>query len=152
MLTVKDLLNRKGHDFFHVKPETTVFEALQKMADKNVGALMVIDQGKIVGMFSERDYARKIILLGYSSKESRVGDFMTREVICVSPKDTINDCMALMSQKHIRHLPVLDMNEIVGVITIRDTMNAIIRDQRYTIKDLENYILGGGYGTDANQP
>lgn len=122
------------------------------MADKNVGALMVIDQGKLVGMFSERDYARKIILLGYSSKESKVGDFMTREVICVSPNDTINDCMALMSQKHIRHLPVLDMNEIVGVITIRDTMNAIIRDQRYTIKDLENYILGGGYGTDANQP
>lgn len=150
MLTVKDLLNRKGHDYFFVKPESTVFEALQMMADKNVGALMVIDKGKLVGMFSERDYARKIILLGYSSKESKIGDFMSREVLFVNPGDTINDCMALMSLKHIRHLPVLDSTEIVGIITIRDTMNAIIREQRYTIKDLENYILGGGYGTDAS--
>jgi CBS domain-containing protein len=148
MLTVKDLLNRKGHDYFFVKPESTVFEALKLMADKNVGALMVLDQGKLVGMFSERDYARKIILAGYSSKEAKVGDFMSKEVLFVRPNETINDCMALMSLKHVRHLPVLDANEIVGIITIRDTMNGIIREQKYTIKDLENYILGGGYGTD----
>lgn len=146
MVTVKQLLERKGHDFWYVNPESTVFEALQKMSDKNVGALMVIEHNKLVGMFSERDYARKIILKGYSSKEAKVGNFMSEAIIVVSPKDTINDCMALMSSKHIRHLPVLDANEIVGIITIRDTMNAIIREQNYTIKDLENYILGGGYG------
>jgi CBS domain-containing protein len=146
MVTVKQLLERKGHDFWHVSPDSTVFEALQKMADRNVGALMVIENNKLVGMFSERDYARKIILRGYSSKEAKVGDFMSEALIVVSPKDTINDCMALMANKHIRHLPVLDANVIVGIITIRDTMNAIIREQNYTIKDLENYILGGGYG------
>jgi signal-transduction protein with cAMP-binding, CBS, and nucleotidyltransferase domain len=151
MVTVKELLEKKGHDYWHVRPDATVFEALQKMADKNVGALMIIDKGKLVGMFSERDYARKIILQGFSSKEAKVGDFMTRELTIVSPSSTIFECMALLSKHHIRHLPVVDFTEIQGVITIRDVLNAIIRDQSITIKDLENYILGGGYGKNTDK-
>jgi CBS domain-containing protein len=148
MITVKQLLSKKGHDYFFVKPGTNTYEALQKMSEKDVGALMVIDNDKLVGIFSERDYARKVILQGKSSKDSPVSEFMSTKIYFVSPAETIYDCMALMTNHHIRHLPVLDHNQILGIVSIGDVVNAVIHEQKSTIKDLENYILGGGYGTN----
>ncbi len=149
MVTVKQLLAKKGNDYYFVKPTTLTYEALQKMSEKDVGALMVIDKDKLVGIFSERDYARKVILQGKSSKESQVSEFMSNKIYFVSPAETIFDCMALMTNHHIRHLPVLDHNEIVGIVSIGDVVNAVIYAQKSTIKDLENYILGGGYGANS---
>ncbi|HEY4788301.1 MAG TPA: CBS domain-containing protein [Bacteroidales bacterium] len=143
MIKVKEILDGKGHSFFSVKPENTVFEALEKMAEKDVGAIMVIDNGKLVGVFSERDYARKIVLHGFASKNSKVGDFMTKELLYVHPDTSILDCMALMTNKRVRHLPVLENDKIEGVISIGDVVNFIIHQQNVTIKDLENYIYGG---------
>ena len=118
------------------------------MSEKDVGALMVIDNDKLVGIFSERDYARKVILQGKSSKESPVSEFMSTKIYFVSPAENIYDCMALMTNHHIRHLPVLDQNQITGIVSIGDVVNAVIHEQKSTIKDLENYILGGGYGSN----
>ena len=113
------------------------------MAEKDVGAIMVIDNSKLLGIFSERDYARNVVLHGFASKNSKVGDFMTKEIIYVHPHTSIYDCMALMTSKHIRHLPVLEDDKIEGVISIGDVVNYIIHQQNVTIKDLENYIYGG---------
>lgn len=147
MTTVKQMLDEKGYDYFTVNPDATVFEALQIMADKNVGALMVIDdEGKFTGMFSERDYARKIILAGKSSKESFVKELMTTELYTIKPDATVLDCMAVMSDRHIRHIPVLDQNKIIGIISIGDVVNTIIHEQKATINDLEKYITASGYG------
>ena len=147
MTTVKKILEDKGHDYFSVAPDDTVFHALQIMADKNVGSLLVIDkEGKLVGMFSERDYARKGILLGKSSKESNVEDYMSRELYTVKPEATTLDCMALMTNKYIRHIPVLDHNKLVGIVSIGDIVNTIIHEQKITIEDLERYITSSGYG------
>jgi CBS domain-containing protein len=143
MIKVKEILDGKGHSYYFVKPDNTVFEALQKMAEKDVGAVMVIENDKLMGIFSERDYARKIVLHGLASKNSKVGDFMTKEIIFVHSDSSINDCMALMTSKRIRHLPVLDNNKIEGLISIGDVVNYIIHQQNVTIKDLENYIYGG---------
>lgn len=140
---VIDILERKGSDFFYVHPESSIFDALQKMAEKDIGAVLVIEDGKLVGMFTERDYARKIVLHGYTSKVAKVGDFMTKSVIHVTPETSINDCMALMTNKRIRHLPVIKFDVIVGVISIGDVVNSVIQQQDTTIKDLENYIYGG---------
>jgi len=148
MITVKDLLDKKGHTYHFISPEATIFDALKLMAEKNVGAIMVIHNGKLVGMFSERDYARKIILQGYSSKEAKVGDFMSTDLVIARPEMTIYECMAIMLQKKVRHLPVLDHNEISGIITIRDVVKAVVHEQNVVIKDLENYIMGGGYGAN----
>jgi CBS domain-containing protein len=143
MIKVKEILDAKGHAFWFIKPENTVFEALETMAQKDIGAVMVVDNGKLVGIFSERDYARKIVLHGFASKNSKVGDFMSKEVIYVNPDASIYDCMALMTSKRIRHLPVLDNDKILGLISIGDVVNYIIHQQNVTIKDLENYIYGG---------
>lgn len=140
---VRDILKVKGSDFFYVQPSNTVFEALEKMAEKEIGAVMVLDNGNLIGMFTERDYARKIVLHGFTSKEAKVGDFMTKAVITVSPETSINDCMGLMTNKRIRHLPVMERNRIIGLISIGDVVNSVIRQQDDTIKDLENYIYGG---------
>ncbi len=145
MIKVKDILDKKGHQFWFISPDNTVFEALEMMAAKDVGAVMVVDQNKLVGMFSERDYSRKIVLHGLTSKNSRVGDFMSKEVIGVHPESTIDDCMALMTSKRIRHLPVLEQDTIMGLISIGDLVNSIIQDQHIIIKDLENYIYGGRF-------
>jgi CBS domain-containing protein len=143
MIKVKEILDKKGHQFWSIRPDNTVFEALQKMAEKDIGAIMVVDANKLVGIFSERDYARKIILHGFASKISKVGDFMTKEIIYVHSDTSIYDCMALMSSKHIRHLPVLDNDKIEGLISIGDVVNFVIQQQNVTIQDLENYIYGG---------
>jgi len=147
MTTVKQILKDKGNEYYSVRPKATVFEALQKMAEKDIGALLVIDnEGKLVGMFTERDYARKLILHGFSSKESFVEDFMSKELFTVSPGMTTLECMAIMTEKRVRHLPVLDHNKIVGILSIGDIVNQIIHEQHITIKDLEKYITGSGYG------
>jgi CBS domain-containing protein len=147
MTSVKQILDNKGYDFFSVNPEATVFEALEIMAEKNIGALMVIDNdGKLIGMFSERDYARKIILHGHSSKETKCVDYMTTDLHTVTPETSVLGCMAVMTEKKVRHVPILDHNKIVGIISIGDVVNTIIEDQKATIQDLEKYITASGYG------
>jgi CBS domain-containing protein len=147
MTTVNQILKEKGSDFFSVGPDQIVFEALQLMAEKDIGALPVIDsEGKMIGMFSERDYARKLVLHGISSKETRIEEIMSTELYTVSPGMSTLECMAVMTEKKVRHLPVLDHNKIVGIVSIGDIVNQIIHEQDVTIKDLEKYITSSGYG------
>jgi CBS domain-containing protein len=143
MYTVRQLLKVKGGAVWSIAPEATVYEALQLMADKNIGALVVVKDRKVVGIFSERDYARKVILHGKSSKTVTVGELMTKEVLYVSPDDTIENCMALMTAKRARHLPVLENSHLVGVVSIGDVVKEIISDREFTIQQLEKYITGG---------
>ena len=140
MKPVSQLLTTREGTLWHARPDDTVFEALKLLAEYEVGALMVIDQGRLVGVLSERDYTRKVALQGRSSKDTRVKDIMTREVLYVSPNTGTNQCMALMSEKKIRHLPVLDGDTVIGMISIRDILDDIIADQETTIAQLENYI------------
>ncbi len=125
---------------WHVRPEDTVFDALKLLAEHEVGALMVMEHGKLVGVVSERDYTRKIALQGRSSKDTRVAEIMTRDVIVVSPQTRTRECMALMSRRKIRHLPVLDGDTVLGMISIRDIMDDIITDHELTISQLQSYI------------
>jgi CBS domain-containing protein len=143
MITVKDILRSKGHDVLSVTPDATVYDALKIMADKNVGALVVLDGEAVAGIMSERDYARKVILHGKSSREMRVREIMTPRVYYVRAEQNLQDCMAQMTDKHVRHLPVLDEERLVGIISIGDVVKAIIADQEDTIKLLESYITGG---------
>jgi CBS domain-containing protein len=143
MIKVKEVLQKKGKQFWFVRPEQTIYEALQLMADKDIGAVLVMENQKLAGVFSERDYARKIVLHGLSSQNTKVGDFMTKGIIYVTPDTDIDDCMALMTQKRIRHLPVMENNQVTGIISIGDVVNAYINQQKITINDLENYIYGG---------
>jgi len=143
MHTIEQLLEIKGKDIWSIAPQATAFEALQIMAQRNIGALLVIDRGKLVGIFSERDYARKVILKGKSSKETSVGELMTPEVLYVAPQDTLEESMALMTAKHIRHMPVLDKGNLTGMLTLGDVVKQIISNQEFTIKELEKYITGG---------
>jgi len=142
MITVKDILQTKGHNVISITPETTVYEALTIMADKNVGALVVLDGETVAGIMSERDYARKVILHGKSSREMPVREIMTSRVYYVHPEQNVQDCMVQMTDKHVRHLPVLEENRLVGIISIGDVVKTIMADQEYTIKLLENYITG----------
>lgn len=142
MKIVKDLLRTKGFDIWSVAPETKVFEALQLMAEKNLGAVLVLDAGNLVGIMSERDYARKVILKGKSSKDTPVREIMTERVIYVRTDMTVAECMALMTDKRIRHLPVLENDRLIGVISIGDVVKSIISDQEFMIEQLENYITG----------
>jgi len=142
MKTVTQLLRAKGHEILSVSPELPVFEALQVMADRNVGALLVVEGGGLVGIFSERDYARKVILKGKTSKETPVREIMSSHVLYVRPQQTIEECMALMTDKRVRHLPVLDDEKLVGVISIGDVVKAIIAEQEFVIEQLQNYITG----------
>lgn len=145
MITVHQLLHLKGHDLWTLSPSSTVYAALQLMAEKNIGALPIVDAGRLVGIFSERDYARKVVLKGKSSRDTLVRELMTTHVYYVKPSRTMQDCMQLMTQKHIRHLPVMDHGELIGIVTIGDVVKAIIADQERTIKDLENYVSGTLY-------
>jgi CBS domain-containing protein len=143
MKTVREIIATKGGDIWTIPPDTTVFDALKTMADKNVGALLVLDGDAITGILSERDYARKVILHGKSSKELQVSEIMSSKVYFVSPTDNVDDCMALFTNKRVRHLPVLDNEQLVGIISIGDVVKAVIADQEFTIRHLENYITGG---------
>jgi CBS domain-containing protein len=140
MRPVRELLNTQ-YPLWSLKPQDSVFEALKTLSDHDVGALVVMDQGKLVGILSERDYTRKIALAGKASKETLVRDIMTAKVLTVAADTRAEDCMALMSQKKIRHLPVLDGETVLGMISIRDLMDEIITDQEATISQLQSYIV-----------
>ena len=142
MITVMQILQAKGDEVWTIGPQVTVFEALKLMAEKEIGALLVVDAGKVVGIFSERDYARKVILKDRSSKETPVRMIMTERVVAVNPSTPVEVCMGLMTGEHIRHLPVLDGDQLVGVISIGDVVKVIISEQEYLIEHLENYIVG----------
>ena len=143
MITVKDMLDQKGHNAWTIGPEAKVLEALELMAKKGLGALIVVDKGdEVVGILSERDYARKIILMGRHSQDTPVKDIMTKEVYGVHSETTADECMALMTDKHIRHLPVCKDGKLAGVISIGDVVKAVIGQQKVTIENLENYIMG----------
>ena len=142
MTTIAQLLNTKGNQVWSVEPKATIFKALEIMSEKEIGALLVMEDGKLTGIFSERDYARKVILKGKSSKETPVGELMTKKVFYMDPQKTINDCMAMMTAKRIRHVPVIEDNQVMGIVTIGDVVNQIISEQEVTINHLENYITG----------
>jgi len=140
MTSAADLLKKHHSELWHVRPEDTVFEALQTLAGYDVGALMVMEEDRLVGVFSERDYTRKIALQGLNSKATTVAEIMTRNVLSVKPSTDTSDCMTLMSEKKIRHLPVLDGSKVLGMISIRDIMDDIIANHELTIAQLESYI------------
>ena len=143
MHNIDTLLKEKGKELWSIGPRETAFKALETMAQKNVGALLVIDKGKLVGIFSERDYARKVILKGKSSKETTVGELMTPDVFYASPDNTLQETMALMTAKHIRHMPVIKEDRLAGMVTLGNVVKQIISEQKFTIKELEKYISGG---------
>jgi CBS domain-containing protein len=140
MKTVQQLLESKRYSVVSVEPTTTVLGALQVMADKEIGAVIVIDDGHLVGIFSERDYARKVVLQGKASKDTPVREIMTETVVCVRPEQTIEDCMGLMTDKRIRHLPVLEHKKVIGVISIGDVVKEMLSEKEFLIKQLESYI------------
>jgi CBS domain-containing protein len=140
--SISSILKRKGGLVCSVSPLNSVYEAVAMMAEKQVGALLVLFQGKIVGIISERDYARKVILKGRSSKETAVSAIMSSPVITVSPEHTVGDCMKIITDHRVRHLPVMDQERIVGVISIGDLVNWILSEQQETIRHLEAYITG----------
>ena len=139
---VSDILESKGREVWAVKPDDTVFDSLQLMAEKEIGALLVMEGDRLVGIVTERDYARKVILEGKSSKSSSVAEVMTNRVLCVTPERTIDECMALMTDKRARHLPVLDHKRVVGVISIGDLVKTLINEQKVLIDQLQHYISG----------
>jgi len=142
MQLVQDVLNDKGHEIFSVDPEATIYSAIETMADKRIGALLVLEGGRPVGIVTERDYARKVALEGRSSRDSKVRDIMSTRVLCVAPDRTVEDCMALMTDKRARHLPVLDHKEVIGLISIGDLVKATIAEQQFVIDQLHVYISG----------
>jgi CBS domain-containing protein len=143
MMTLRQVLHEKGKNIWTVHPDATVYDALQLMADKNIGAVLVLENGNLTGIMSERDYARKVILEGKSSRETTVREIMTDKVLYVRPEQTIEECMAIMTEKHFRHLPVLEDGVVIGVISIGDVVHAVISEQKFIIHQLENYIAGG---------
>ncbi|HSB32301.1 MAG TPA: CBS domain-containing protein [Candidatus Sulfobium mesophilum] len=143
MITVRNVLQTKGTVVWQIGPRATAYDALELMAEKDIGALLVVDGEEIVGIFSERDYARKVILKGRSSKVTSVDELMSAPVFYTEPDKTIEACMALMTARRLRHLPVLEKGHILGMISIGDVVNALITEQKITISDLESYITGG---------
>ena len=140
MKTVDQILKVKGHEVWSVDPRDTVFDSLRLMSDKGVGAMLVMDGDKLVGIVTERDYARKVILEGKSSKATTVREIMSEKVLCVSPDRTVDECMALMTDKRARHLPVVEQERVVGVVSIGDLVKAMISEQQILIDHLQNYI------------
>ncbi|GGY08642.1 CBS domain-containing protein [Paludibacterium paludis] len=141
MQTVRQLLEAKSHHgIIHIGPDATVFQALQLMADRDVGAVLVMEDDELVGIFSERDYARRIVLQGRTSAGTHVRDIMTSRVVYVTPENTLDQCMALMTDKHIRHLPVMDAGKLIGLLSIGDLVRATIEEQKFVIEQLVHYI------------
>jgi CBS domain-containing protein len=143
MITVRQLLRGKGHDVWHIAPDASVYDALKLMAKKEIGSLLVLEGEELVGILSERDYARKVVLKDKTTMDTPVKEIMTQEVISLRPEQTIQECMALMTEKRIRHLPVLENDRLVGIISIGDVVKAIISQQEFMIEQLERYIEGG---------
>ncbi len=144
MKTVRDVLKTKGSDISSVRPETTVYDALKLMAEKNIGAVLVLEGERPVGIFSERDYARQVTLKGKTSKGTPVHEVMTSRVVFVRPEQNIEECMALMTAKRCRHLPVLEEGKLAGILSIGDVVKAVISEKEFHISQLENYITSGG--------
>jgi CBS domain-containing protein len=140
MKTLKQLLQAKSHGIFSIAPDARVIDALKLMAEKNVGALLVMDAGRLIGIITERDYARKVILKGKSSLDTPVREIMTDAVLCVHPDQSVEECMALMTDKRVRHLPVMDGGNLIGVLSIGDLVKETISEQQFVIKQLESYI------------
>ncbi len=140
--TVRQLLMTKGNDVWSVNRDTNVFDALNLMADKDIGAVIVLSDGEICGVLSERDYARKVVLEGKASVSTPVSDIMTSPVLIVDPDQTIDECMAIMTDKHLRHLPVVEHDRLVGIVSIGDVVKAVIADQEFMLDQLEIYIAG----------
>lgn len=145
MATVRDMLKIKGSEVWSVAPDTTVYDALKLMAEKNIGAVLVMEADKVVGILSERDYARKIILMGKASVDTPAKEIMTSRVMCVRPQETAEQCMALMTEKKVRHLPVLEGDRLAGIISIGDVVKATIAQKEFIIGQLEEYIRGTPY-------
>jgi CBS domain-containing protein len=142
MTMLSQLLDLKGHDVYSVQPDTAVIEAIRVMAEEHVGALTVMDGGRLVGIISERDYARKVVLLGRSSDTTPVRDIMTAPVLTIAPDGTVDEAMRLMTERRIRHLPVVRGGNVVGIVSIGDLVKSVIEEQRHTIEDLRSYIQG----------
>jgi CBS domain-containing protein len=140
--SVREVLKAKGYAVETIALETSVYDALQKMSNREVGALVVLEEKEIRGLLSERDYARKVILQGRHSKDTQVQEIMTRRVITVEPQQTVEACMVLMTDKRIRHLPVIEEGRLIGIVSIGDIVKAVIEAQRLTIEELESYITG----------
>jgi CBS domain-containing protein len=140
--TVAEILKKKGSEVWSVSPDMTVYQAIEMMAAKHVGALLVLDSDKLTGIVSERDYARKVILLGRSSKDTYVRQIMTVPVITVRPQQTVDECMRTMTERRIRHLPVLEGERLAGIVSIGDVVNWIMSAQDHTIQQLQNYVSG----------
>jgi len=142
MTTVRHMLDQKGHQVWSVQPGDTVYDAIKMMADKDIGALVVLDGSKIVGMVTERDYARNVFLKGRASPQTLVGEIMARNVVCVEPDKSIEECMAIMSARRVRHLPVINDGELLGIVSIGDLVKNTISDREFMIEQLEHYIRG----------
>ena len=143
MKTVAEILKEKGDRTVHtIEPTASVLEPVERMAQKNIGALLVLEQGRIVGMLTERDYARKVVLMARSSKDTPLREIMTTSVIYVRPDQTSEECMALMTQSRVRHLPVIDEGKLAGLISIGDLVKGIISEQKFIIEQLQHYITG----------
>jgi CBS domain-containing protein len=142
MSAVSDILNWKGDDVWSVTPDTKVLAALELMAVKEVGAVIVLDDGRLAGIFTERDYARKVVLAGRSSRDAAVREVMTTQVVCVAPERSADECLALITDKRVRHLPVVHEKRVVGIVSIGDLVKAKIADQEHTIEQLHGYIAG----------
>jgi len=140
MSTARDILSRKGNDVWSIEPQASILQAIEQMAKKEVGALLVMDSDKLVGIITERDYVRKVALEGRSSRDSQVQDIMSPKVLCAKPEQTVQECMALMSDKRARHLPVLEQKKVIGVISIGDLVMSIINEQQHEIESLQHYI------------
>jgi len=143
MITVKDLLSRKGRSTICIKPDNTVCEALRAMAINDIGALLVVENEELKGIFSERDYARKVVLAGKSERTTAVREVMVTRLASVTPGDKVEACMKLMTDRHIRHLPVFENGDLIGIVTIGDVVKDVIEQQKMTINNLEQYISGG---------
>ncbi len=143
MKNVKQILDQKGREVWTIDPDESVFEALKVMSDKEVGALVVVQSAKILGILSERDYARKVVLKGVSSRDTPVREIMVEKVVYIRPDQTAEECLALMTDKRCRHLPVVEDESLGGIVSIGDAVKAIIADREFMIEQLENYIRGG---------
>ena len=142
MTTVKHVLDQKGHDVHFVHPDASVFDAIKMMAENNIGSLVVLESGRLVGLIAERHYAREIVLRGRTSRGTLVREIMSKEVICARPDQPVEECMAMMTAKGVRHLPVLEHGRLVGIVSIGDMVKNVISDQKFMIEQLEHFIQG----------
>ncbi len=142
MTKVHQLLGQKGRDVLSIHPDDSVLDAIQKMADNDVGALIVIEGDKLVGMVTERLYAREVFLKGRSSRETAVRDIMETQVVYARPEQTVEECMAVMTENRVRHLPILESEQLIGIVSIGDLVKSIIADQKFTIEQLQHYVRG----------